>query len=74
MWIDADGLIAATDMCQPDSDLKQIALDTLQQALQSPMTGKKPQRPKYITVNDQNLAHYLASRVPGINIEKQTYA
>ncbi len=68
LWIDADGLIAATEVCPPEADLKQVALETLQQAMQSPMTGQ-PQRPKYITVNDRDLASFLDSRVPGINIE-----
>lgn len=68
LWIDADGLIAANEVCQPEADLKQVALDTLQQAMRSPMTGI-PQRPKYITVNDRGLANFLDSQVPGINIE-----
>ncbi len=68
LWLDADGVIVATDICQPQSDLQQVALATLQQALHSPMTGK-PQRPKHITINDRDLADFLESRVPGITIE-----
>ncbi len=69
MWLDSDGLVAATEVCEPESDPKEVALSTLRQALHSPMTGKPPQQPKYITVNDAEIANYLAERVTGINIE-----
>lgn len=68
MWLDDEGFIVATEICPPEADFKQLALDTLQRAMRSPMSGE-PRRPKYITVNDRDLAGFLASAVTGINIE-----
>jgi len=68
MWMDADGLIAGSELCAPNDDLQQAAMRSLQQAMQAPLSGN-PQQPRQVIINDVHLVKCLNQQWSEITFE-----